>query len=57
MMLEGMNERVREQLEETDLLDLIGEENVFLGQKEFGASLRQALVAAEEWIKQDEGPG
>ena len=53
LMLEGLNERVREQLEETDLLDLIGEQNVFLGQKEFGASLRQALAAAEEWRTQD----
>jgi SulP family sulfate permease len=53
LMLEGLNERVLEQLEETDLLDLIGEENVFLGQPQFGASLRQALAAAEDWVAQD----
>ena len=53
LMLEGLNERVLEQLEETDLLDLIGEENAFLGQPQFGASLRQALAAAEDWVAQD----
>jgi hypothetical protein len=51
-MLEGLSEKVLEQLERTDLLDLIGEENVFLGQKQHGASLRQALVAAEAWLAQ-----
>ncbi len=53
LMLEGLNERVLEQLGETDLLDLIGKENAFLGQPQFGASLRQALAAAEAWIAQD----
>jgi hypothetical protein len=53
-MLAGSSERVREQLQETDFLDLIGEENVFLGQPEFGASLREAVAAAEEWMKQNE---
>ena len=48
-MLEGLNERVLEQLEETDLLDLIGEENVFLAQPRFGVAAGQALVAAEAW--------
>jgi SulP family sulfate permease len=57
LMLEGLNERVVEQLEETDLLDLIGEENVFLGQPEFGAALRQAVAAAEEWIKRGKENG
>ena len=54
LMLEGLSERVLEQFEETDLLDLIGEENVFLGQPQFWASLRQALAAAEDWIAQDD---
>jgi SulP family sulfate permease len=52
LMLEGLSEKVLEQLERTDLLDLIGEENVFLGQKQHGASLRQALAAAEAWLAQ-----
>ena len=43
-MLEGLSEKVLDQLEKTDLLDLIGKDNVFLGQKQHGASLRQALA-------------
>jgi SulP family sulfate permease len=55
LMLEGLNERVLEQLEKTDILDLIGEENVFLAQAGFGAALAEALAAAETWIAED-GP-
>ena len=55
LMLEGLNERVLEQLEQTDLLDLIGEENVFLAQAGFGAAIAEALAAAETWVA-DEGP-
>ena len=51
-MLEGINPQVLAQLERTDLLDLIGEQNVFLDQPIFGAALRQAFEAAEEWIAQ-----
>jgi SulP family sulfate permease len=51
-MLEGINQQVLVQLERTDLLDLIGEHNVYLAQPIFGAALRQALEAAEEWIAQ-----
>jgi SulP family sulfate permease len=53
LMLEGLGEQVWEQLERTELLALIGEENVFLGQPEFGAALREAVAAAEAWIAQD----
>jgi hypothetical protein len=49
-MLEGLNERVVEQLVKTDLLDLIGASNVFPGQPQFGAALILALAAAEEWM-------
>jgi SulP family sulfate permease len=50
LLLEGLNERGVEQLEKTDLLDLIGEENVFPGQAQFGAALKQALGTAEQWV-------
>ncbi|MFC2046116.1 SulP family inorganic anion transporter [Chloroflexota bacterium] len=53
LMLEGPSQHVVDQLEKTDLLDLIGEENVFPGQPEFGAALRETLVAAEEWLARD----
>lgn len=52
IMLEGINQQVMQQLERTDLLDLIGEENIFLGQPRFGAALSEALAAAETWIAQ-----
>jgi SulP family sulfate permease len=52
LMLEGLNERVLEQLEETDILDLIGEENVFLAQAGFGVALAEALASAERWIEE-----
>jgi len=55
LVLEGLNERVLEQLEETELLDLIGEENVFLAQARFSTALVEALAAAETWIA-EEGP-
>jgi SulP family sulfate permease len=54
LMLEGLSKRVLDQLRKTDLLGLIGEENVFLGQPQHGASLRQALAAAEEWLARDQ---
>jgi SulP family sulfate permease len=54
LMLEGLSKKVLEQLERTELLDLIGEDNVFLGQKQHGASLRQALAAAKDWLAQQQ---
>jgi hypothetical protein len=53
--LAGINDRVQEQLAETDLLELIGAENVFLSGPRFGAAVEQALTAAEEWLVQGQG--
>jgi len=53
LMLEGINQQVLDQLQRTALLDLIGEENVFIGQPQFGAALKQAESAAETWINRD----
>ena len=39
-----------EQLEEIDVLDPLGKENVFLAQPRFGAALGEAVAAAERWI-------
>jgi SulP family sulfate permease len=52
LMLEGLGEQVLDQLERTDLLHVIGEENVYLGQPLFGAALREAVAAAAAWIAQ-----
>jgi SulP family sulfate permease len=53
LMLEGLSQKVLDQIERTDLLDVIGEENVFLAQPRHGASLREALAVAEDWLSQD----
>lgn len=53
LILAGINERVREQLEETDLLDLIGAESVFMAQPGFGVSVEKALEMAEAWMNQE----
>jgi SulP family sulfate permease len=50
LMLDGLNERVLEQLEETEVLDLLGRENVFLAKPRFGEALQDAVAAAERWI-------
>jgi SulP family sulfate permease len=54
LMLTGLNKRVLEQLEKTEILDLIGEENVFMARARFGATTGEALAAAEAWISQGE---
>ena len=54
LMLEGLSEAVLEQLQETEIVDLLGEENVFLAKPRFGESLQEALAAAEAWIASDE---
>jgi SulP family sulfate permease len=50
LMLVGVEQHVLEQLDRTELLDLIGVENVFLAQARIRASLEEALAAAEAWI-------
>jgi SulP family sulfate permease len=53
MILDGVSQQVMEQLERTDLLDLIGERNVYLAKPVFGAALRQALSDAAEWMSNE----
>jgi SulP family sulfate permease len=49
LILVGLNEQVRKQLERTALLDLIGNENVFLAQTRFTAALELGLARARAW--------
>jgi SulP family sulfate permease len=49
LLLAGLNQQVIDQLERTDLLDLIGRENVFLVQPRYRASLEQAVARAQAW--------
>jgi SulP family sulfate permease len=50
LILAGINERVREQLEDTDLLELIGADNVYISQPGFGVSVEMAIAAAQRWL-------
>ena len=52
LMIASISQDVMEQLERTELLDLIGEKNIFLGQARFGAALGEAVAAAEAWMAQ-----
>jgi len=54
LMIEGINQKVFEQFERTDLLGLIGKESIFMGQPKFGAALREAILAAKDWMERNE---
>lgn len=49
-MLSGVEEAVYEKLKKTEAFEIIGQENIFLAQKVIGASVHEALDAAEKWI-------
>nr|MBP8292345.1 hypothetical protein [Caldilineaceae bacterium] len=51
LMLVGVDEAVRNQLAKTRILDLIGEENVFLATAQLGAAMNQAVAAAHAWLE------
>jgi SulP family sulfate permease len=53
LILAGLNKHVLNQLEKTKIVDLIGRENIFLAKPRFGASLQEAVTAAEQWIAQN----
>jgi len=53
LMLAGLSAHVLEQFEDTDLLELIGKQNVFPAEADFGASVEQAFSRAEAWMKQE----
>jgi SulP family sulfate permease len=46
LMLAGVNENSLDQLKDTGVLDVIGQDNVFKTQQVYGASVREALLAA-----------
>jgi SulP family sulfate permease len=58
LMLSGVEQVVYERLKQTEVFELIGEENIFQTQKVIGASVDEALDAAEIWIaeKQKQAP-
>lgn len=50
LMLVGLDPAVYEQLSKTGLLQLIGEENIFLATPQIGAALNHAVAAATTWL-------
>jgi SulP family sulfate permease len=50
LMLVGMNERIMEQLEKTELMALLGEEDLYPAEAQYFAPLSKAIAAAEKWI-------
>ena len=50
LMLVGVDPLVRDQLAETGVLELIGDENVFVATPQLGAALNQAVAAANAWL-------
>ena len=50
LMLVGMNERIMEQLEKTELMALLGEEDLYPAEAQYFAPLNKAITAAEKWI-------
>jgi SulP family sulfate permease len=51
LMLTGIGSHVWEQLEKTDLLVLIGEENIFPAEPVYTAALEKAISAANQWVE------
>jgi hypothetical protein len=49
-MLVGVDSSVFDQLARTGVLELIGEENVFLATPQFGGAMNKAAAAAYAWL-------
>ncbi len=50
LMLAGVNERIMEQLDKTELMDLLGEEDIVPADPQFFGPLNKALSFAQAWI-------
>jgi len=57
LMLAGVSDGVFQQLERTGLIRLIGRENVFKEQPQWGAAANQALETAQAWLESLDQPG
>jgi SulP family sulfate permease len=49
LILSGLKPHVVEQLEDTGLIDLVGPDNIFPAQPQFGVAAKQALARAADW--------
>jgi SulP family sulfate permease len=50
LMLAGVNERIMEQLDNTELMDLLGAEDIIPADPQFFGPMNKALLAAQRWI-------
>jgi SulP family sulfate permease len=57
LLLAGVSEGVFQQIDRTGLLGLIGRENVFMAQPQWGAAANQALETAQAWLESLDQPG
>jgi MFS superfamily sulfate permease-like transporter len=57
LMLVEVHPHVKQQLEGTNVIEAVGEENVFLAQPVLGASIEEALVEADEWLNRRRAAG
>ncbi len=51
-MLVGIDAAGRNQLAKTGVLQLIGEENVFMATPQMGEAMNRAVAAAQAWLDQ-----
>jgi sulfate permease, SulP family len=56
LMLAGIGEEVREQMERTGFLDLIGHENAFMAEAQWGEAANKAYAAAQQWLSTADAP-
>jgi SulP family sulfate permease len=54
LMFSGVSENVYDQLEKTEMIELLGEENVFPDSSKLLYSSKQALKAANTWLENAE---
>jgi SulP family sulfate permease len=57
LMLAGVSDGVFQQIERTGLIQLIGRENVFKEQPQWGAAANEALETAQAWLDGLDQPG
>ncbi|MCS6848982.1 MAG: SulP family inorganic anion transporter, partial [Anaerolineae bacterium] len=56
LMLSGVNDRVLEQLRDTDLLQIIGSDHVFMQRARVGGALLEANAKARAWLSHAQSP-
>jgi sulfate permease, SulP family len=54
VILAGISEGILSQLERTGLLALVGKENIFMAQNQFGLAANQAFESAQNWLGEED---